>query len=134
MRTTTISAPGTELERVQYRFKLWRKTRKRCSPIPDALWVSAVELARGQGVHRTARALRLNYYSLKKRLAAAEGSPYRSPQKATFIELFPPGVDGTSACTIEMENARGEKMKIHLPGLGSPDLSFLTDSFWRVKS
>ncbi len=35
MRTRTISAPGSQLERVQSRFEFWRKTRKRCSPIPE---------------------------------------------------------------------------------------------------
>ncbi|HTF22635.1 MAG TPA: hypothetical protein VK937_01815 [Candidatus Limnocylindria bacterium] len=60
MRTRTISAPGSQLERVQSRFDLWRKTRKRCSPIPETLWTSALELVREHGLHRTARALQLN--------------------------------------------------------------------------
>ena len=34
MKSAIISAPGSELERVRYRFELWRKTRKRCTPIP----------------------------------------------------------------------------------------------------
>jgi hypothetical protein len=55
MRTRTILAPspGKRRERVQQRFELWRKTRKRCSPIPETLWASAVELAREHGLHRT---------------------------------------------------------------------------------
>ncbi len=134
MRTRTISAPGSQLERVQYRFELWRKTRKRCSPIPETLWASAVELVREHGLHRTARALRLNYYSLKERLPSVEGTSCRSQNKATFVELLPPGASGFSACTIEMENAQGGKMKIHLQGLGTPDLAVLGNSFWRVAS
>jgi hypothetical protein len=92
MRGRTISAPGSQLERVQERFELWRKTRKRCSPIPEMLWASAVGLVGEHGLHRTARALRLNYYSLKKRLPAVSGPPCRSAKKPTFIELLPPGV------------------------------------------
>ena len=64
MRARTICAPDTidgQRERVQHRFELWRKKRKRCSPIPEILWASAVELVGEHGVHRTARALRLNY-------------------------------------------------------------------------
>ncbi len=134
MRTRTISSssPGNRLERGQYRFDLWRKTRKHGSPIPEMLWASAVELAREHGLHRTARALRLNYYSLKERLSAVAGQPGRSPNKATFVELLPPGASGLFACTIEMENVQGGKMKIHLQGLGSPDLAVLSDSFWRA--
>jgi hypothetical protein len=35
MRTRTLTASGSQLERVQSRFELWRKTRKRCSPTPE---------------------------------------------------------------------------------------------------
>jgi hypothetical protein len=135
MRTRTISSSssGNQLEQVQYRFELWRKTSKRCSPIPETLWTSAVELAREHGLHRTARALRLHYSSLKKRFSAVERPPYRSQNQAKFVELLP-GVSGLSACTIEMENAQGGKMKIHLQGLGSPDLAVLSESFWRTAS
>jgi hypothetical protein len=132
-RTISLSSPGNQLERVQYRFERWRKTRKRRSPIPATLWTSAVELAREHGLHQTARALRLNYYSLKERFSAVEDPPCRSPKKATFVELLPPG-SSLSACTIEMENAQGGKMKIHVQGLGSPDLAVLSDSFWRTAS
>ncbi|MGA7626103.1 MAG: hypothetical protein WCA91_21265 [Candidatus Acidiferrales bacterium] len=92
-----------------------------------------MELAREQGLHQTARALRLNYYSLKERLSAVEGPPCRSPKQATFVELFPLGASSLSACTIEMENAQGGKMKIHLQGL-SADLAVLSDRFWKAAS
>jgi hypothetical protein len=133
MRTKTVSAPGSQFDRVQHRFDLWRKTRKRCSPIPETLWSSAVELAREHGLHRTAQTLRLNYYSLKKRFPVIAGAP--CPQReATFVELLPPGAAGHSACTIEMENAQGGKMKIHVQGLGGPDIAVLSDSFWKAAS
>lgn len=135
MKNAIISAPGGELERVRRRFELWRKTRRRCSPIPESLWSSAAKLVREHGLCRTARTLRLNYYSLKKRLSGIEGMPCHSPQKGpTFIEWLHAGQSSSLACTIEMENARGEKMKIHLPGLGSPELAVLAQSFWRTRS
>jgi len=86
MRTRTIFASGGQLERVQHRFELWRRTRKRCSPIPEILWGSAVELAREHGLHRTARALRLNYYSLKNdssRLRARRADRRTKPRRGT---------------------------------------------------
>ena len=130
-RTISSSSSGNQLKQVQHRFELWRKTRKGRAPIPETLWVSAVELAREDGLHRTARALRLNYYALKKRfgLITAPGRPRR---EATFVELLPPGVAGPSACSIEMENARGGKIKIQLQGLGGPDLAVLINSFWKA--
>jgi len=135
MRTKIISAPGSQFERVQHRFDLWRKTRKRCSPIPETLWSSAVELAREHGLHRTAQTLRLNYNSLKKRFPLSSGAPGRAQKEPTFVELFPPpGTAGHSVCTIEMENVQGGKMKIHVQGLGGPDLAVLSDSFWKATS
>lgn len=122
------------MRKVCRRFERWRRAHTGRLPIPERLWASAVELALEHGLHRTARALRLDYYSLKKRLSAVEGPPCRPTSKATFVELLPPGASGVSACTIEMENAQGGKMKIHLQGLGSPDLAVLIDSFWRTAS
>ena len=134
MKTRKITTSGSPFEQVQHRFDFWRKTRKRCSPIPETLWSSAVELAREHGLHRTARALRLNYYSLKKRFPLIPGSPSRTQRETTFVELLPPVAADHSGCTIEMENAQGGKMKIHVQGLGGPDLAVLSDSFWRAAS
>ncbi|HTF22636.1 MAG TPA: hypothetical protein VK937_01820 [Candidatus Limnocylindria bacterium] len=50
------------------------------------------------------------------------------------MELLPPGAAGPSACTIEMENEQGGKMKIHLQGLGGADLAVLSNSFWKAAS
>src|SRR5271157_3388647 len=97
MRTKTVSAPGSQFERVQHRFDLWRKTRKRCSPIPETLWSSAVELAREHGLHRTARTLRLNYYSLKKHFRLITDAPGR-PQgrrKRRFYRTLSAGRRGS---------------------------------------
>jgi hypothetical protein len=51
---------------------------------------------------------------------------------ATFVELVPPPA-ALSPCTIELENARGEKMKIHLPHLEAADLAALSRSLWSRK-
>ena len=39
------------------------------SRIPEPLWASAVEVAVAYGIHWAAKALRLSYYALKKRVA-----------------------------------------------------------------
>jgi hypothetical protein len=133
MKTNSVFAPGSPLEQVRQDFELWRRTRKRGAPIPENLWNSAVDLAREHGLHRTARALRLDYYSLKKRLGLITGAP-RSRLTASFVELLPPGAVGSSACTIEMENAQGGKIKMQLQGLGGADLAALINSFWKSAS
>ncbi len=54
------------------RFDRWRRTRKGRSRIPETLWASAVKAAGRYGVNKTAQALRLDYYALKKRVEATQ--------------------------------------------------------------
>ena len=64
-KTCDLPAP---LEGVRRRFEQWRIVQKARARIPDSLWASAVKLAHVYGITRTAKALRVDYYSLKKRL------------------------------------------------------------------
>lgn len=59
---------------VQRRFERWRRTRRGHARIPDALWAAAVKAAGRHGLHRTVRALRLDYYSLKERVERQAGT------------------------------------------------------------
>ena len=60
---------------MQRKIERWRQRRRPRARIPEELWREAAELACEYGINRTAKALRLDYNSLKKRLpAAAPGS------------------------------------------------------------
>ena len=131
MNTAKIHALVENLEEVDQRFKRWRSTRTRGTPIPQALWASAVGLAREQGLNRTARALRLDYYDLKKRLESAAGTRCAGHAQPTFVEWVAPTALGGGECLVELENARGAKMRIQLKGgdlAGS--LARLSSAFW----
>ena len=131
MNIANIPASVENFAQVDERFKRWRSTRTRGTPIPEALWASAVGLARAQGLNRIARALRLDYYDLKKRLQCAAGPACARQAQPTFVELLTPGAGGSCECLIELENARGAKMRIELKGgdmAGS--LASLSSSFW----
>jgi len=123
---------GITMEQARRRFECWRKTRPPTSRIPDALWTLAVEIAREHGVNPTARTLRLNHTALKKRFQAAGGRACPQPPSATFVELVPPPT-ALSPCTIELENAQGAKMKIHLASPETLDLVALSRSLWSRK-
>ena len=56
------------LARGRKRFQAWRRTRKAGTRIPERLWALAVKRADAHGLNRTASVLRLDYYSLKKRV------------------------------------------------------------------
>jgi len=134
-RKTTSKLPA-RLERTRQRFERWRETRKVRSRIPESLWTSAVKMARAYGINRTARVLRVNYYSLKERVesetSSAEVSKRNTP--STFVELTAPTIASTCECLLELEDMGGAKMRIELKGVEVPDLAALSRSFWSVES
>ena len=85
------------LEAVRRRFERWRRTRRPPSRIPDPLWVVAVKLVGRYGIHRTARALRVDYYSLKKRVTAASAAHHSRPTPTTALRRCPVGARAVPA-------------------------------------
>ena len=133
-KTRDLSA---RLEGVRRRFERWRRTRRVRSRVPESLWAAGVKMARICGIHRTARALRVDYYVLKKRVerevAQTPGVP-EAGAVATFIELASPARAGACECILELENLGGAKMRVHLKGVEAPDLAALSRSLWDVGS
>ena len=76
-----------ELKEVQERLEAWRGKRRRCRRLPEPMWDSAVGLARTHGINRVARALRLDYYRLKRRVEATKGVSGPAPSKPAFVEV-----------------------------------------------
>ena len=132
MSTRNARDLPARLEGLRRRFERWRGTHKARSRISDGLWASAVKMAGTFGLYRTARALRLDYYSLKKRIERQPATVPNPPETtvATFLELAPPASAGSGQCTLELEDAGGAKMRVHLKGFQAPDLAALSRSFW----
>src|SRR4051794_31227661 len=62
------------VRRLAAQIEHWRKVRPRtCAPMPESLWLSAVDLARTKGVRRAALGLGIDYKSLKRRVDAPTG-------------------------------------------------------------
>jgi hypothetical protein len=97
-------------------------------PIPEDLWASAAEVAKEQGVFRTAKCLRLEY-GKRKKLAQSSPPVPRTTAPPAFLELMAPQAVGLSECLIELEGPRG-KMRIQWKGTTAPDLSGLSRVFW----
>jgi hypothetical protein len=108
-----------ELVRARARFQSWRRTRQPKSRIPEALWALAVKLTSAHGLHRTARALKLDYYSLKKRVEASQAR--KAAKRPAFIEL-PAAVMAGRECVIELEDAAGVSLRVHLKGYDAADV------------
>ncbi len=161
MRTGITQDVPARLERLRRRFDRWRETRNGRSRIPDALWVAAVKAAGRHGLNPTARALRLDYYSLKKRVEAfprefpgrtagtrggSDGQPVVRPgprlrglaskrgsrPAAAFVEWSALVPACSPECIVELEDPRGAKMRVHLKGVQAPDWAALSRTFWRL--
>ena len=134
MGTKRADGLPARLEGVRRRLERWRKTHPARSRIPKPLWTAVVKMAEAYGIHRTAKALRLDYYSVKRRVeekASAETPEERGA--AAFLELAPAAPSGACECTLECEDPGGAKMRVYLKGSEMPDLAAVSRSFWQVE-
>jgi len=116
-----------DLAQARSRFEAWRQRRSAGRRIPQPLWDLAVRLVSQHGISRTATALRLDYYSLKKRVeAAGQEPPSRCP---AFVELPAPVVVGRQAL-FELDNGAGATMRVQLAGYDAADVEALVRRFW----
>jgi len=126
--TVTGSSTSIGLEKTRRRVARWRETRPyRGAPMPAALWAAASALARQHGLYTTARTLRIDYGSLKKRLDAAGAGGVPS---SAFVELPAARPTGLGPCVIDLEGRRGRRMRIEVPGVTVADLVTLTQVAW----
>lgn len=119
------------LEEVREQFEIWRKTRKRRTAIPEALWKAAVSLSEDYPTLQISKVLRLNYTALKNRVQASNtGSSPRTDSGPAFVELDFGGSILPGECIVEMEDKSGSKMKMQLKGVTGVDLLELGRAFW----
>jgi hypothetical protein len=97
---------------------------------------SAVAAAVEHGAYCVAVELHLDYAVLKRRAALAGGQARATQLAPRFVELFAPAgptvTAGTSQaeCVVEMNNARGVKLRVELNGKGLAGLAGLCSAFW----
>ena len=145
MRTQSACSVPVALERIRGRLERWRRTGRGRDRIPEELWGVAVEAVSTYGLNKTARALGLDYYSLKQRVESAADDPggpakRRGPKAspvARFVELasgvaepVPARSSGAPACVLEFERASGAKLRVQLQSVAVADLVALGRSFW----
>ena len=126
--TVTGDSTSIGLEKTRRRITRWRETRThRGAAMPTALWVAAVALARQHGLYTTARTLRIDYGSLKKRRDAAGAGRVPAP---AFVELPAARPTGLGPCVIDLEGQRGRRLRIEVTGVTVADLVTLTQGAW----
>jgi hypothetical protein len=131
MRASKRGELPKDLLRGRSRFQAWRQRRKTRGRIPDALWALAVRLVKIHGVNRTALALGVDYYSLKKRAEAATACepPASGP---AFVELPAPAVIGKQ-CLFELNSAAGATLRVQLLSYDTADVEALARAVWSAE-
>lgn len=124
----------SSLGTARHSFERWRRSRARGTRIPETLWKGAVELARQHGVWRTARMLRLDYYSLKTRVAAAVSrngtAAVGAGQGGGFVEIPLRALAAGPDCFLELEDGQGGCLRLGLTRPAVSDLASLARALW----
>ena len=110
------------VEEVGARLEEWRQNRQGRAAIPDELWSAAIEVARRDGLGRTAAALRLDYGKLKRLMMEAQGVEKKTASPS-FMELIAPDAAAVAQCAIEMEGRRA-RIRIELKANAAELASF----------
>lgn len=124
------------LSRLKQQFDEWRAGRRAGERIPPGLWAGAVAAAVEHGAYRVGAELHLDYAVLKRRAALVGGKATSTELAPRFVELFAPAGRETPAgaarpeCVVELDNARGAKMRVELDGNALAGLSVLCSAFW----
>jgi hypothetical protein len=125
-------APIMTLDEAKARFEEWRSNRSGKARIPAELWSAAVEVARKEGINRTARELHVAWDDLKRRMATAGEVPPQ-PGSPAFVELVAPQTQSVPECILEVEGRHG-KLRIQLKGALASDLATLSRALWEAAS
>jgi len=120
------------LEDTKKRFEEWRSNRRGKARIPAELWSAAVEVARKEGINRTARELHVAWDDLKRRMATTAEVRQR-PGSPVFVELVAPQTQPVPECTLEVEGRQG-KLRIQLKGASVSDLATLSRALFEASS
>jgi len=90
----------------------------------------AAEVARKEGINRTAGELHVAWDDLKRRVAAT-GQVRRQPGSPAFVELVAPQTQSVPECTLEVEGRQGN-LRIQLKGASTSDLAVLSRALWET--
>ena len=120
------------LEQVRTDLEAWRARRRKGERIPDEVWRRAAGAVRQYGLNPVSRALRLDYYYLKRRTDRGEAARSASPM---FVELSEvsagagPRTAADLACVVELEKGNGVRMRICVREAVAVDWGKLKEAF-----
>ena len=126
------------LAEVLKEFQSWRSVRKRGSRVPQRLWQAAAELSERHSISDIAHTLGLDYTRLKQRVEALPplldrrsiDEFGRTDAVGGFVEVGMAPGGSTGECSVEAEDGKGKKLKMHLKGAGCAKAVEIAKAFW----
>ena len=115
------------IDDVKGQLSLWRESNKTPKRIPREIWTQAIELATIHGVGRISQALCLDHASLKKKVGLTQVTKPSAP--ASFFELIAPSPSTVGRCSLEVESARGAKLRVELACVSATALATMLREF-----
>ena len=131
MAQAPSQSPPPELRRLAEQLESFRERTPRPRRLPEPLWNRAAGLAREHGVNAVARALRLNYYALKRRVSSVPPGPSK-PTAPSFVAIGVPPSGSDSPSVLELEDGTGRKLTVTLGARAGLDLRALVAAFWEA--
>jgi hypothetical protein len=129
--TAPFGAAAEMIEGLRDRIEAWRGSETRGRAMPRELWEASGAAAQRLGVFRVARALSLNYQTLKRRAGMAD-TERPAAGRADFIELpcvsAPSGGGLGDEAVVEMLAADGAKLTLRVKAR-SLDMAALVNAF-----
>ena len=126
--------PAAQVAAVRRRIEQWRRAREKRSPMPEQLWGAAASLARGHGVYPIARALRVSYETLRRRVGPVTNEGREGPSGVDFVALDGAQLLGSvppAGSVVELADAAGARVVIRLPPGQVLDVLGLSVAFWQ---
>ena len=119
--------PNQAVDDLRVQLALWRESNKTPKRIPREIWAQATELATIHGVGRISAALHLDHACLKKKVALGQVNP--ASVQASFFELIAPSPSTVGRCSLEVESARGAKLRVELACVSATALGTMLREF-----
>jgi hypothetical protein len=116
------------LAEVRAELQAWRGQRRKGDRIPEEVWRRAARAVRQYGLNPVSRALRLDYYQLKRWAGRADG-PGAASHGPVFVEVEGTAGEAGLACVVELEKGNGTRMRICVRDTVAVDWGKLKEAF-----
>ena len=131
--STTDLNDSAQFHKLARRLTHWRTSRRPGCRIPEDLWRAATRLARTHGVSPVSTALRLGYYELQRRLAAASATTGAGGDDSAGPHFIPlvPHERHWEGRTLEVLKPCGQRLILRLADGAADELVAVLRTFLR---